>query len=272
MSEQKPQLDLTELHQCELEILVYFRELCGRYGLRYFLTAGTLLGAVRHGGFIPWDDDVDVAMPRKDYGRLAKIMKSNTDTDYYYQDGRSDKSFPFYFAKLRSKRYRVYERFFENSDINDGCYIDIFPLDRCPKNKSAAKLYFKINLFFTTVLMKKAAPDYPIGYRKKAVIALFKLVKLFPVGAVKFFREASRRVFFGGRLCTIGGVHGYPNESYDRDWFGAGELIDFEGESFCVPIGREKLLESMYGDYMKFPDEKERLGHFIKIEKGENRL
>ena len=84
MSEQESQLDLAELHECELEILKYFRYLCAKHGLRYFITAGTLLGAVRHGGFIPWDDDIDVVMPRKDYNRLAKIMRSCPDADYCY--------------------------------------------------------------------------------------------------------------------------------------------------------------------------------------------
>ncbi len=269
MSKQESQFDLAELHECELEILKYFRGLCEKYGLKYFITAGTLLGAVRHGGFIPWDDDVDVVMPRKDYNRLAKIMRSCPDADYCYQDGRSDKMYPFYFAKLRSNRYHVYEEIFEGSGINNGCYIDIFPLDRCPENEKTAAVYFKINLFFTTALMAKVSPTYPIGYRKKIVIMLLNFVKLFPCGFIKFFREATRKMFAGKRLCTIGGAHGYPKESYDKDWFRESELIEFEGEKFSAPIGRRGLLENMYGDYMTYPEEKERRGHFIKIVKEE---
>lgn len=269
LSEQESQLDLAELHECELEILKYFRDLCGKHGLQYFITAGTLLGAVRHGGFIPWDDDVDVVMPRKDYNRLAKIMRSCPDADYCYQDGRSDKMYPFYFAKLRSNRYHVYEEIFEGSGINNGCYIDIFPLDRCPKNEKVARIYFKFNLFFTTALMKKINPNYPIGYKKKLVIILLDTVTRFPCGLIKFFREAARKTVVGKRLCTIGGAHGYPKESYDREWFASAEPIEFEGEKFSAPVGWKYLLENMYGDYMTYPDEKERRGHFIKIVKEE---
>lgn len=268
MSREK-ELNLKELQDYELEILKAFRNICQEHNLRYYITAGTLLGAVRHKGFIPWDDDVDVAMPRRDYDRLAKIMRQKPDSKLFYQDGKTDKLYPFGFAKLRSGNAFVYEQVLDNVKINNGCYIDIFPLDKCPKSDKAAGLLFKIYMFFTTALTKKVNPNYRVGYTKKSALYFVNTAQRLPLGMLKGLREFFRKCFTGSRLCTVGGSHGYPKESYDREWFGEAVMLEFEKDRFCAPAGWEKLLKNMYGSYMEPPDEQCRKGHFTETEKGD---
>lgn len=269
MSGSENELNLEELQKYELEILLYFKELCGKYKLRYFITAGTLLGAVRHKGFIPWDDDVDVVMPRKDYDKLAKIMHADNGGVFFYQDGKTDKKYPFGFAKLRSSRCRVYEEALKNVPINDGCYIDIFPLDKCSDNDKTARIFFKLYSFLTVALNKKVNRELYVGYGKKTVKAAFKFILVFPLGFIRAMRTGIQRCMRGKRLCTIGGAHGYPRESYDAEWFNGSVSLEFEGESFAAPSGWRKVLENMYGDYMMPPDESGRSGHFTEVSKGE---
>lgn len=261
---EETQLDM--LHRYELEILVFFRELCGVHGLKYFITAGTLLGAVRHKGFIPWDDDIDVVMPRKDFKRLSRIMRKKSYDGFFFQDRKTDKLYPFGFAKLRSERCRVYESTLRNVKMHTGCYIDIFPLDRCPSGSGAAGIFFKLYLFFTIVLLKKADPGYEPGYTKGAVKAALKLLCALPRGMIKAMRQALCACVFGKRLCTVGGAHGYPKETYSAEWFSDSVQMEFEGELFSAPVGWEGLLRNMYGDYMTPPGEDERGGHFMEIQ------
>ena len=271
MNEGKKNLSLKELQRYELEILIFFREICTKYNLKYFITAGTLLGAVRHKGFIPWDDDIDVVMPRKDYSKFAKIMRKNLYRDFFYQDSKTDKMYPFGFAKLRSNSCYVYEHVLQNVPIYNGCYIDIFPLDKCPDNDKAGRLFFKIYLFFTIVLTKKVNTNYEIGYTKKAVKSALKLFCKIPPEMLKAVRETVRKCVLGKRLCTVGGAHGYPKESYDANWFESSISMKFENEYFSAPVGWENILKNMYGDYMRLPDMSEKQGHFTRIEKGENK-
>ena len=100
MSSSTQDRDLRQIQLASLEALKELKRLCDKHGLKYYLVAGTLLGAVRHRGFIPWDDDVDVAMPRSDYNKLSKIAKKELREGFFYQTERTDKNSPFFFAKL----------------------------------------------------------------------------------------------------------------------------------------------------------------------------
>lgn len=260
---------LKEIQQSELKILIYFRNFCEANGLKYFITAGTLLGAVRHGGFIPWDDDIDVVMPREDYDRFVKYMRKNGAGEFVFQDGKTDKGYPIYCPKLRENSYVVHEELFGESLKNNGCYIDILPLDDCPGDKQAARTFFDMNVFLTTALVKKINPQYRIGYTKKSMKRLHAMARLLPRNAIRLLRDLLRHNVSGELLCTVDGAHGYPNEVYERGWFSGSIPMEFEGEIFSAPIGWDKLLKNMYGDYMKLPGEENRNGHFRIIERAE---
>ena len=253
----------------ELEILREFKRLCNSNHLEYYLTAGTLLGAVRHQGFIPWDDDIDIAMPRKDFDSLAALCREQLKEGLYYQDGKTETNYPYYFAKIRKHGTEVIEPCLESVNIQKGHYIDIFPLDGCPSSPVIARLFFKLIAFFTAALQGKVDPSYSCGYSKPGMRFTYRLFRHFPIDVLKGLRDLTRTVFSAGskrRLCTVSGVHGYPAEAFDSDWFIETVELPFEGEAFHAPIKWHQLLTNMYGDYMKPPDESDRQGHFINIE------
>lgn len=179
----------------ELEILQEFKRVCKANHLEYYLTAGTLLGAVRHQGFIPWDDDIDVAMPRRDFEKLALLCRSHLKEGFYYQDCRTEKDYPYYFAKIRREGTEVLEPCLEAFNIRKGQYIDIFPLDGCPSKTIVAVLFFKLMAFFTAALQGKIDPTYPCGYTKLAIRLTYQVFRHFPRSTLKALRDLTRVLF-----------------------------------------------------------------------------
>ena len=268
MSELSPEEKRT-LQQRELEIFDLFADICKRHNLRYFIIAGTLLGAVRHGGFIPWDDDMDVAMPRRDFNKFAKISKKELPRGYFFQSSRTDKKYPFFFSKLRQDGECVNEAILEAFEIHKGCYIDIFPLDKCPRSERGRKMLFKLVEIYSCALIAKSNPDFVCAYQKGGAKILFSIAKHLPICLVKAMRGATRAIisaFCSGKtLATISGTHGYTKEYYDSRWYFDGDkTLAFEGRECPAPPGYKKQLTRMYGDYMTPPNENERGGHFNK--------
>lgn len=263
---------LEEKRVIQLEALDILRELdrvCKANGLRYYITAGTLLGAVRHGGFIPWDDDIDVAMPRRDFNKLSKIAARELNSGYFYQDARSEPSYPFLFSKIRKDGDEVHEPILADFNIHKGRYIDIFPLDKCPRTAFFAKLFFKQVEFVKIAMIAKKSKWYKSGYEKKPVLAVLALARRLPWFVLRFIRWSTLKFYTllasGKKLCTVAGTHGYPKETYFAEWFSQSCELSFEGERFPAPKGYCELLSNMYGDYMTMPDESERGGHFKKM-------
>lgn len=257
--------ELRALQLAELEILLEFQRVCTELGLNYYLTAGTLLGAVRHKGFIPWDDDIDIAMPRKDYDKLAALGPGVFSKEYVYQEYRTEPNFPYYFAKLRKRGTRVEEPILRAIQMEQGYYIDIFPLDRCPNGDRRAALLFKGMELLDCAVLARVSAEFVCGYQKPYMRFLWRLLRHLPNRGIFALREWLRKLLgLGGhRLCTVGGRHGYPKETYQPAWFAQSVELEFEGRHFPAPGGWEKLLENMYGNYMTPPPEEERQGHFV---------
>lgn len=259
-----PEQDLGALQRTELELLLEFQRLCRELGLRYYLTAGTLLGAVRHKGFIPWDDDIDVAMPRRDYDRLSREAPGLLGPEHLYQDYRNEPNFPYYFAKLRKRGTRVEEPILRAIDMDQGVYIDVFPLDRCPDSPRRATLLFKAVELLDCAVLARVSTEFVCGYQKPYMRFLWSVLRRLPNRALFALRKGLRKLLgLGGHtLCTVGGHHGYPRETYRPEWFDQTVELEFEGHPFPAPVGWDALLKNMYGDYMALPPEEERQGHF----------
>ena len=112
-----------------LKLLRELDRICTKYDIPYWLDGGTLLGAIRHGGFIPWDDDIDVAMLRNDYYRFLEVAKTELRDDIYLQTRETDSDYPMFFAKLRDKYSTFHEPMYERLKCHKGIFLDIFPFD-----------------------------------------------------------------------------------------------------------------------------------------------
>lgn len=253
----------------ELKILQQFKQICDKHQLKFYMTAGTLLGAVRHSGFIPWDDDIDVVMPREDFEKLRKIMSQDTPPGYFYQDGYTDDSYPFFFAKLRKNGTQVAEPTLEGVPMHTGIYIDIFPLDICPQSKSIAILFFKSIELLTCGLLAQNNPKFTCGYVKWYMRLLHSVCRRMPRLVLLKSRDGVRSIVSRwckqSRLCTVGGAHGYPYETYQAEWFRTIDTVSFEGNLLPAPMGWDALLSNMYGDYMCPPPKGKREGHFDAV-------
>ena len=121
----------------EIDLLLQLERVCKKYGFQYYLMFGSLLGAVRHHGFIPWDDDLDVCMPRKDYEELLKVAPSEFKDSYFFQIPEKDPGYYYTFAKLRNSNTSAFLELFKNQRFNMGLLVDVFPMDVCDINDVA---------------------------------------------------------------------------------------------------------------------------------------
>ncbi len=255
---------LRKLQLTELEILNEFVRICNEHNLQYYLMGGTLLGAVRHKGFIPWDDDIDVIMPRADYDRFADLCKTSLSPDYFYQAPETDPYYYLTYAKLRKNSTEIYEERFIKSKFHKGVFIDIFPLDPCPAPGPVSHLLFNILAVMNYRGQIDSGETYEpyeemsgrIGY---AVLNLFSPQKL-PTVRRKILR-VSKLLSKGAYIASYSGAYGYRKEVYPSSWFSPGRKILFEQSQYTIPKEAEQVLTRLYGhDYM-IPEQKEECIH-----------
>lgn len=256
-----------EVRKLELEILINFSKYCEKYNLRYFLAYGTLIGAVRHKGFIPWDNDVDVVMPRPDYDRFMELVREERIGEHFHVlDYHDVKTFPF--AKVIDNRTRLSEKYLVTDTM--GVYIDVFPLDGLPDDVRKRKR-----------LEKKAAIYYKLyaftNYRfNEGSTKLKKIIKniMYPFSRIISSRWICEKL---NKLCekysfdqskfVTNIVWGYlPSECISKEVFESSDRCEFEGHFFDIPVGGGKWLNRIYGDYMKLPPEEERIIHYFEAE------
>lgn len=253
----------------ELAGLLEIRRVCRENGLRYYLTGGTLLGAVRHRGFIPWDDDMDIAMPREDYDRFCRLCERERvfPPEYYVQTTGTDRTYPHCFAKLRHGPLQPYAL---QMGKDDG-FIDIFPLDPCPDGRAAAVLYFAAMRLVNNCILFHTEEGFVCGYRRRYMLALWRVLRHLPLKWLFAVRNGVFRLFArlssGKHVCNVGGRYGYPGEVCEAAWFARPSELEFEGHRFSVPSGWDGLLTNMFGDYMTPPPVEERQGHLSDKDK-----
>ena len=243
-----------ELKEIMLAILKDVAAFCEENNLRYFLGYGTALGAVRHHGFIPWDDDVDIIMPRPDYEKF--ISSYNKDNRIYkVYSFPNDDNFLLPFAKVADERTDLMEFMYENEGV--GVYIDIFPLDGMKDWNQVRKVKW-LNRFLNT---KKAVLGQNRTIGKNIVIAIGKMV-LVPFSTksiVKKIISISKELPFDGSpvinmICSTSS----ERENFECHVFSDYVYMPFEDTKLRVPIDYKQYLKQCYGDFMQLPPEKER--------------
>ena len=263
----KKMIEVEELKKIQIDLLNVLDDYCNRNGLTYYLTYGTLIGAVRHKGYIPWDDDIDVMMPRTDYENFIagfnssghasniKVFSHETDPDYYLA-----------FAKLINTATVMQEEV--NSNYQIGVYIDIFPLDNLSDDYEIAKKrmrkafrYNELMLFKNLTLSKERA------WYKNAVLKVGRIVSSFwsRNGLIKKLNNFNIYKKNGGFTKYVGSVVGITvgDESrvFESKWFQSTVTVEFEDHEFIAPAGYDAFLRKLYGDYMKLPPPEEQISH-----------
>ncbi len=245
--------ELDKAKQVELEIMAYFVSICQKYHLTYYIFWGTLLGAIRHKGFIPWDDDIDVVMPPKDYLKFLKVMKKEENDKYYLQNVYTTKYCIFTFSKIRKYHTTMVEKDLNYLKFKKGIDIDIFPLIRYPKTRLGRIIFhfrFRLSQLFVNREIKKndlkgkiiygVLHLFPRSFLNRIVIYnMDKILK-----SQKDFDEYFINQYF----------------RFNKEWFDP-ITIPFEKEKFIAPAGYDKILTKLYGDYMTPPPPEKRYGH-----------
>lgn len=255
---------LRELQLCELDILKQVDAICKKNNLQYYLYGGTLLGAIRHKGFIPWDDDVDIVMPMKDYMKFLDIAEEELGKKYFCQTSFSDDGFPYLYAKVRREDSYVCEEKWKDKEMHTGVYIDILPLAGIPDGK----IFQKIFLHLMSLMHQVCAFERP-KTKKWTTKLCFYLLKRLPLKTRYRMRAAimklSDRLAGNQYVCSYGS-HYMPVQRriLKKEWFAGKKTFEFEGEHFYIPDGWEKYLEHLFGkNYMQLPPEEQRETHLM---------
>lgn len=249
------QIELSEVKRMQIEILDDIVSFCEAHGLRYFLAYGTLLGALRHKGYIPWDDDIDIHMPRPDYEKFVALYNSDKNCNAVVTHEKN-RRYHVPFAKVYRKGTLVKEMFYKQSVF--GVYVDIFPLDGIKEKWQAfiCGQCIKFMYIKTFIFCKHQS------LARKARIAVTKLILLpftehLILGTMK--RIATR---YGYDQCTqvcSFGSRSAVREILPREVFEKSTMLTFEGKPYRAPQGYDRYLRQKYGEYMTLPHEEKRV-------------
>lgn len=257
---------LRKLQKKSLESLVYFDDFCKKHDLTYFMLGGCVIGAVRHDGFIPWDDDIDVIMPRRDWERMLRVWKAEEDESRFVMLKTDGKSVftgnPF--ATLVDTSVTLVKENQKDLDVPRGVVTDIFPLDGCPDGKIARVLQYyhamMYSLFITEVVPTKHGKVIELG--SKILLSLVpsrqKRTKIWK----KHERKLKCYPLKTHEFCTelYAGPY-YMRKKYPAAAFSKAEYHDFEGMKVPLPCGYDAYLKTAFGDYMELPPEEQRVPH-----------
>lgn len=261
-----------QLHECLLKMYLDIKSVCDKYNLTIVLGGGSALGAIRHGGFIPWDDDLDLNMPRKDYDQFLKIMRTELGKEYDFS-APSTNYVECMFLKIY-KKGSIYSEVYSNKKYN-GVWIDIFPIDTAPNYKVCqlikgicADCFHFIN---SSMLISQrdngsVKQAYKSAHRMTRYYVAKFIGKIIPFGHTYFCNIYDKYVSDSseGKYGTVAtGRNKYAGECMlFTDMFPV-RKIEFEGLSVNVYNNVEKYLTKLYGDYMKIPPPEKRETHYV---------
>lgn len=267
-------IELRKLHNALLFIMDEIDRICVLNHINYTLTGGSLIGAIRHNGFIPWDDDMDVAMLRDDYERFVDVCKTQLDDKFIWQDIQTDSDYPYGFGKLTLKDTQYISKGHEKEQWQKGIYIDVFPLDNVPENQFSQSIFAFKNLLYIKLLECKTGVDVSSkSISKKAAFFIITVLSKFfrfdylrqkmEKNMIRYQNESTNIV------CNLGGFYGFKKELTFKRYFEESTQVIFENRNYSIIKAYDTYLRSVYGDYMKMPPVEKRHTHeFIQLSYG----
>ena len=265
----KNPLTTKEIQNISLDILKTISSICEEQNLRYYLMYGTLIGAIRHEGFIPWDDDVDIMMPRPDYDKLLEYLEKNKDIylDLEVFNRKTHNNYPYMITRISNNNYILDVE--NEKPYGIGVFIDIYPFDGLGKTEEESYKYAIIGDRLSTCCYQATRKHYSVETTKSFVRKIFK----FPVFIIS---KIIGKDYFQKKLETLRLKYNYDESDYvgcfvwlsggkkdifKREWFNDYEMCSFENIPFRIPKEYDLVLKHIYGDYMTLPPKEERVGH-----------
>ncbi len=260
-------LALKSIREVQIEIVQEIERICKLENLNYFMMFGTLLGAVRHKGFIPWDDDIDLGMLRKDYDLFIDAFDKHASDKYVLQIVERDPYYAFFFMKILRKDSIMIEEGYQDDRKLNGIFVDVFPFDNAPSNHFAQVLQNKACIFFMSLLfyqvgrMDPNQGSFPVRCVKKFKNLLSKALSRKTI--INISTSIMKMKKEGKYLLTFGDTYIYKTEQMK-------DLVptQFENYKFQAPRLTDDALTCLYGDYMKLPPLEQRVmpHRIIKVE------
>lgn len=271
----KIQLDkaqLRELQLAELDGLNYFDDFCRSHGLTYYICGGCLIGSIRNKGFVPWDDDIDVLMPRPDYEQFLRLYKKENKSDrFVLLDGDKENTYGNIFAVLMDTDHTLVKEYQQDMDMPHGIPLDIFPIDGLASGKMARIMQYVwtmvYSLFRSGIVPKNQGGL--LGFGSKVLLGIFrgknvryKIWKFAEKRMSRYSFETSENV---AELCA--GFY-FMKKVYPRDIYDGVTEVEFEGRNYLAMKNYDKYLKIPFGNYMELPPEEKRVAHhdIIKLQ------
>ena len=274
--------ELRNVQLCEFECLKEIKRICEKNSIPYFLIGGTLIGAVRHKGFIPWDDDIDVGMLRKDYDRFLEVAKEDLNKKKFFLQTPNTENgcYDYELARIRLNNTHFVEEHREKLSLHDGFFVEVFPYDDLPETEKACKSYSKYFKYMKRILGIRKGYRYGVTNNKtkrRMFYLVANLTRIIPFNYLhnkminyhmKYNENNTEKVFI------LAGAYNCIKESHLRKTVSEYTELEFEGDLFSVPKNYDLFLREQYGDYMQLPPEEKRIGKIAvkKIDFGEYKI
>lgn len=263
--------EIRPLQEKQLSILKELIRICEKNKITYYVVFGTLLGTIRHSGFIPWDDDIDICMPWEDYLKFEEVCKKDLNVEFFLQTRDTDPAARLTYDKLRLNSSTLIVDYVADRDMNHGIDIDIYPLYNVADGWAARKIQYAMTALYMLLQVEQPPENHGGLMRMGSRIVLFllpgkarmKLKKYCHAYMAKYEKKKTRfKAFLCGNMCSA--TKRYPSEYFEK-----GIQKTFEDTNVMVPVGYDGYLSSWYGDYMVLPPVEERtakLEHIVKID------
>ena len=259
--------ELRKVQLLELKVLKEIKRVCKKHDIKYFLTGGTLIGAARHKGFVPWDDDIDIAMMRTEYDRFLEIAPRELGPEYTLNCIQHDKKLGIFLSKvvLKGTNYRSVQ---QPATIGDcGFWVDVIPYDHVYDNQFLATLYFRFLNFLLVLYAKKNGYRNGLTPLRRFVANMMKICFFWVPKEWLWKRLVNYPYKLNkkntGKRCYLAGRYGAPHEFRDAYLFGEYTEIPFEDDNFMVLKRYKQFLSDHFGDYMTLPPVEQRVTHQV---------
>ena len=250
--------DFRQLQLHLLRMLLDFHELCRRHELHYYILFGTMLGAVRHRGFIPWDDDIDVGLPREEYDLLLSHAADWFPAPYEFICYETDPRFLFGFGKMQDSSTTVIER--KHIHYVGGVYIDIFPLDGISANPLLQRIHYLRYSYFKKVAYFLQRDPYKHGHGPSSWVPLLTRRLYTPAAAMRGFNRVMRAYPYA-RSSHVSALNDGLTSVMPKSTLGTPTPVEFEGHTVMGVEHPDAYLRHEFGDYMRLPPPQERKSH-----------